>query len=404
MAALPSTNTKLADNQRGVLKAFQQAAAVQQEAAHALRDSFKKKIRILAPLVYSTSRDAERRLEAATKVADEAKKKEFQLEEERKSREDEKKEASKKLEAATSQYETQRRALTARLAKVKQENEESTKEVIRKLLEERRQETLKERSKMEKQLAAARNEAIKLREELERSVKEVEEGRKERAVLQQKLSDAELRIGKLQQEIESLREGGAKGSLGSQPDPEVSTRITNAVPLNSSSLLDSIAFGESLLTDGRSSLDTTVAQPPQEAPRKAATAGRIQATTASAGAARRAPGGTASRTTATRASTRAQPWATGTARTTRTTRQQQQPPATTKRSSPEPKKRARPRGTSQRQNLPAKFIPEGQSPPRKRPTRSTRAQAVTAIAEATPIARRTRSQRTLVGLRSTVIK
>ncbi|KAF4717757.1 hypothetical protein FOZ62_013666, partial [Perkinsus olseni] len=184
---------------------------------------------------------------------------------------------SKRMEAATTQYNTQRRALSvspgrhcpgegscqAQLGKVKQENEESTKE-FQKLLEDRRQETLREKSRMEKQLNYARSEAARLKEELQKSTKEVEDGRRERALLQRKLSDAECRIGELQREIESLRqEEEAKESMGSHADPEVSTRITNAVALNSSnnsSLLDSIAFGESLLTDGRSSFDASLTQ------------------------------------------------------------------------------------------------------------------------------------------------
>ncbi|KAF4703030.1 hypothetical protein FOZ62_026959, partial [Perkinsus olseni] len=202
MVATGPRSNSLAENQKGALTAFRQAAVAQQEAANALRDSFKKKIRILAPLVYSSSRESERRVEAASRAAEEAKKR---LEEERRARSAEKAEASKRMEAATTQYNTQRRALSAQLVKVKQENEESTKE-FQKLLEERRQETLREKSRMEKQLNYARSEAARLKEELQKSTKEVEDGRRERALLQRKLSDAECRIGELQREIESLRQ------------------------------------------------------------------------------------------------------------------------------------------------------------------------------------------------------
>ncbi|KAF4687142.1 hypothetical protein FOZ60_004242 [Perkinsus olseni] len=315
-----------------------------------------------------------------------------QLEEERRARSAEKAEASKRMEAATTQYNTQRRALSAQLVKVKQENEESTKE-FQKLLEERRQETLREKSRMEKQLNYARSEAARLKEELQKSTKEVEDGRRERALLQRKLSDAECRIGELQREIESLRQEEAKGSMGSQADPEVSTRITNAVALNSSnnsSLLDSIAFGESLLTDGRSSFDTSLTQTAMGS-KKTTNAKAPSSTAAAKASAARTTRTAATARTSTRIASRTVEGVRGQARA-----------APTKRLSPEPKKRARPRATSQRQNLAPKFIPEGQSPPRKRPTRATR--AVAAAPEATPIARRTRSQRTLVGLRNAALK
>ncbi|KAF4656144.1 hypothetical protein FOZ61_007154 [Perkinsus olseni] len=325
-------------DQKGALTAFRRAAVAQQEAANALRDSFKKKIRILAPLVYSSSRESERRVEAASRAAEEAKKR---LEEERHARSAEKAEASKRMEAATTQYNTQRRALSAQLVKVKQENEESTKE-FQKLLEERRQETLREKSRMEKQLNYARSEAARLKEELQKSTKEVEDGRRERALLQRKLSDAECRIGELQREIASLRQEEAKGSMGSQADPEVSTRITNAVALNSSnnsSLLDSIAFGESLLTDGRSSFDTSLTQTAM---------GSKKTTNAKAPASTAATKASAARTTRTAATAR-----TSTRIASRTVEgvRGQARAAATKRLSPEPKKRARPRATSQRQNL-----------------------------------------------------
>ncbi|EEQ99423.1 gliding-associated protein 45, putative [Perkinsus marinus ATCC 50983] len=313
-------------NQRGFLAAFKQAASAQQEAASALRDSFKKKVRVLAPLIYSSSR-----VKAAAKAAEDAKRR---LAEEREARNAEKAETTRKMEAATTQYNTQRRALSAQLARAKQENEESTKE-FQKLFEDRKQEAIREKAYMEKQLSLARGEVTKLKEQLQKSTEEVDQGRKERASLKRKLSDAERRISELQREIENFRREDSKGS---QPDPEVSTRITNAVALNSSSnnssckssrhvctevlgvaVLDSLAFGESLLVEGCSSFDATVNQTRTSSKKTTTRTTAAKTTTTTVAASR------PTRTTTTRTSTRLAAGARGQAR------------GTTKHPSPEPK-------------------------------------------------------------------
>ncbi|EEQ99027.1 conserved hypothetical protein [Perkinsus marinus ATCC 50983] len=258
LSAVPDEPSALSD-QRGFLAAFKQAASAQQEAASALRDSFKKKVRVLAPLIYSSSR-----VKAAAKAAEDAKRR---LAEEREARNAEKAETSKKMEAATTQYNTQRRALSAQLARAKQENEESTKE-FQKLFEDRKQEAIREKAYMEKQLSLARGEVTKLKEQLQKSTEEVDQGRKERASLKRKLSDAVPGVA----------------------------------------VLDSLAFGESLLVEGCSSFDTTIHQTRNSSKRTTARATAAKTTTTTVAASR------PTRTTTTRTSTRLAAGARGPAR------------------------------------------------------------------------------------------
>ncbi|EER05271.1 hypothetical protein Pmar_PMAR027911 [Perkinsus marinus ATCC 50983] len=213
--AAMDSRTCLAESVLTSLACFHRTAGIQHCMDKALRGSFAKKLAMIKPLLEVLAQEpSDERIEEAKGAYDVENKKEA---------EDHRGAMAhlmRQLRAVEREGEAAKRSLKARLSKVKQEKENCIAK-YEKMLEDRQKELEQQKKTFESQIDRATRQASSLSNKKSSVAKRSTDFKSQNEALKRELADAETQVKVLLKEIQSLRGGGHnRSACSTQPDGE----------------------------------------------------------------------------------------------------------------------------------------------------------------------------------------